>query len=242
MPEPGFCDLHCHLLPGVDDGAKTMEDALEMARALVALGFTDVAPSPHARPEYASADLAQARLEETRAALGRANIDLRLHANAENALVADRFVDEVGTSAGRRLGAGRYVLVEAPYGHPVPRLPEVIFALKLKGVTPLFAHPERCLEFERKGRPREAVAAGAFLQLDLGALIGRYGKVPRKVAEACLDEGLYAVAATDLHSPIDARDWVGRSIEALFARVSEREGQALLAGRPRQILQGEPLE
>ncbi len=55
MPEPaGLCDLHCHLLYGVDDGAKTVEDSLAMARALVELGFTTVAPSPHNRPEYAA--------------------------------------------------------------------------------------------------------------------------------------------------------------------------------------------
>ena len=55
----GLCDLHCHLVPGVDDGARTLEDAVEMARALVDLGFTTVAPSPHARPEYAPPEVVE---------------------------------------------------------------------------------------------------------------------------------------------------------------------------------------
>jgi len=154
--------------------------------------------------------------------------------------VGDRFLEDVATARGRRLGEGRYVLVEAPYTSPVPRLPELIFAMTVKGVTPLFAHPERCAEFQRPGRPAEAVAAGALLQLDLGALTGRYGKQARKVAESCLEQGLYAVAATDLHSPNGAREWVGEAMAALRARTGEREAGALLGERPFRLLRGEP--
>ncbi|HVE86544.1 MAG TPA: CpsB/CapC family capsule biosynthesis tyrosine phosphatase, partial [Myxococcales bacterium] len=110
MPE--YCDLHCHLLYGVDDGARTVEDSVEMARALWALGFRTVAPSPHARPEYAPVEVARARLEEVRAALAAAGVPLELHLNAENDLVGDHFLDDVATDRGRRLGAaGRCVLV-----------------------------------------------------------------------------------------------------------------------------------
>ena len=250
-PEPagtgadaGYCDLHCHLLYGLDDGARTLEESLEMARALLDLGFRTVAPSPHARPEYAPAELARSRLEEVRRALEAAGLPLELHLNAENDLVGDRFLEEVATDRGRRLGGtpGRCVLVEAPYTSPVPRLPEIIFAMKVKGVTPLFAHPERCAEFQRPGRPAEAVASGALLQLDLGALTGRYGKPARKVAEACVDQGLYAVAATDLHSPSGAREWVGRAMDALRVRAGDREATALLGERPRRLLRGESLD
>lgn len=238
----GYCDLHCHLLYGVDDGARTLEETLEMARALVQLGFRTVAPSPHARPEYAPVELARARLEEVRQALDAAGVPLSLHPNAENDLVGDRFLEEVAGERGRRLGAGRCVLVEAPYTSPVPRLPDLIFAMKVKGVTPLFAHPERCAEFQRPRRPAEAVAAGALLQLDLGALTGRYGKPARKVAEACVDQGLYAVAATDLHSPSGALEWVGKAMAALRARAGDREADALLGERPLRLLRGEALE
>jgi len=239
----GYCDLHCHLLYGLDDGARTLEESLEMARALLDLGFRTVAPSPHARPEYAPVELARSRLEEVRQALEAAGLPLELHLNAENDLVGDRFLEEVATDRGRRLGApGRCVLVEAPYTSPVPRLPDIIFAMKVKGVTPLFAHPERCAEFQRPGRPAEAVAAGALLQLDLGALTGRYGKPARKVAEACVDQGLYAVAATDLHSPSGAREWVGRAMDALRVRAGDREATALLGERPRRLLRGESLD
>jgi protein-tyrosine phosphatase len=241
-PGPGRVDLHCHLLPGVDDGARTEADALEMARALVDLGFTTVAPSPHARPEYAPVEVVDTRRRELEAALARERIPLTLARNAENVLDAD-FLSRLGTPEARLLGeGGRYVLVELPYTAPVPALLDILFRIRLKGVTPLIAHPERCLEFERKGRAADAVRAGALLQLDIGALIGRYGSTARKLAGSLLEAGLYAVAATDLHAPVGARDWVGRSLAELEGRAGERAVQQLLADHPRRLLEGAPLE
>lgn len=237
----GWVDLHCHLLPGVDDGAKTLEDSLEMARALVDLGFSTVAPSPHARPEYAPVDVVEARLTELRAALERERIPLTLGRNAENVL-DDAFLRSLGTPAARMLGAGRYVLVELPYTTPVPPLLDILFRIRTKGVTPVLAHPERCLEFERKGRAAEAVRSGALLQLDVGALTGRYGGTAKKLARAFLEDGLYAVGATDLHAPVGARDWVGRALAELRARAGEQAFERLMRGNPARLLTAEALE
>nr|WP_225937858.1 CpsB/CapC family capsule biosynthesis tyrosine phosphatase [Myxococcus sp. RHSTA-1-4] len=233
--------MHCHLLPGVDDGARTLDDALEMARALVDLGFSTVAPSPHARPEYAPVDVVDTRRAELSAALEREHIPLSLGRNAENVL-DDAFLRSLGTPAARTLGPGRYVLVELPYTAPVPALPDILFRIRTKGIIPLLAHPERCLEFERKGRAAEAVRAGALLQLDVGALTGRYGAMAKKLARAFLDDGLYAVAATDLHAPVGARDWVGRALSELRSRGGEQAFARLMRDNPSRLLAGEPLE
>src|SRR5450432_2091692 len=111
---PAYVDLHCHLLPGVDDGARTEADSLEMARALVDLGFAAVAPSPHARPEFAGAEVCVQRRQALETALAAASIPLRLYSNAEHALILDGFLEGLGTSATRPVNGGRYVLVEAP--------------------------------------------------------------------------------------------------------------------------------
>ena len=174
-----YVDLHCHLLWGIDDGARSEEDALEMARALHAVGFRTIACSPHARPEFPSDDaaLCDRRREETQAALLREGIGIELHRNAENVLDAD-LVTRVEASP-RAIGAGPFLLAEAPHLSPLPQLPEILFRLRVKGIRPLLAHPERCREFEKPGRAEEAVRAGALLQLDVGALIGRYGQIGR---------------------------------------------------------------
>jgi protein-tyrosine phosphatase len=237
----GYVDLHCHLLPGVDDGARTPEDSLEMARALVDLGFCAVAPSPHARPEFASAEVCAERRDALGEALATASIPLRLYANAENALILDGFLEGLGTPLSRPVNGGRYVLVEAPYHAPVPALPDLVFRMVRRGVIPLFAHPERCQEFERPGRAAEVVRLGARLQLDLGALVNRYGPAARKLARAFLEEELYAVAATDLHGPVDARVWLGKALAELLARAGEPGVRMLLAEHPQRVLQGEAL-
>jgi len=238
----GWIDLHCHLLWGVDDGAKTLDESLAMARALVELGFSVVAPSPHNRAQYAPRSLADERLSQVRQALAANAIALTLHPNAENYFLDESFIPSLGTPAMRALGAGAYALVEAPYTSPVPSLPDLIFRAKLKGITPLIAHPERCLEFEKDGRAAEAVAAGACLQLDVGALIGRYGPRAKKLAKSFLDEGLYSVAATDLHSPVGAVDWVGRALKELHQRAGPAGAEALLRLHPARILEGLSLE
>lgn len=238
----GYVDLHCHLLWGLDDGAKTPEATLEMARALVELGFEQIAPSPHNRPQYAPREAAEARRAEVQETLRAAGIPLELSTNSENYLLDERFVPAMGTPEARLIGAGKYVLVEAPYTSPVPALTEIIFRVKLKGITPVIAHPERCMEFEKKGRAAEAVQAGALLQLDIGAVIGRYGPVARKVSRTLLEDGLYAIGATDLHSPVNALDWVGRSLKELRSRVGEQAFSRLMAQTPLRILRGETVE
>jgi protein-tyrosine phosphatase len=233
-------DLHLHLLPGVDDGSRSLEDSVAMARALASLGYTTLAPSPHHRPEYASRDraLCDVKRGEVAAALSAAGLSLELHPNAENFFLDDALLADVAAGTARTLGAGRVLLVEAPYQGPLPRLGDIVFRMKLKGVTPLIAHPERCMEFERKGRAAELVQAGALLQLDVGALIGRYGKTAERLARSFLDAGLYAVAATDLHSPVNAAAWVGESLEALQKAVGARAFEALTSATPRALLRG----
>jgi protein-tyrosine phosphatase len=174
----GYVDLHCHLLPGVDDGARTLDDALEMARALVDLGFDTVAVSPHARAGMAPVEVCRQRCGELDAALKAEGIPLSLRLGAENALVEDGFLEGLGTPAARPVHEGPYVLVELPYKAPVVALPALVFRMRRRGVTPLFAHPERCLEFQRPGLAAEVVALGARLQLDLGALPGATAPFP----------------------------------------------------------------
>jgi protein-tyrosine phosphatase len=236
----GLVDLHLHLLPGIDDGARSLDDTLEMARALIALGYTRAAPSPHARTEYASRDavLCAAKLEEVRGALAAAGLALELFPNAENFFLEDALLPSVANGTARTLGSGKVLLIEAPYQGPLPMLADLVFRMKVKGVTPLIAHPERCMEFEKKGRAAEMVNAGALLQLDVGALIGRYGKTAEKLARAFLADGLYAVAATDLHSPVNAQQWVGDSLKALEKAVGARAYAALVSTTPASLLQG----
>jgi protein-tyrosine phosphatase len=235
-----YSDLHCHLLWGIDDGAKTPEETLAMGRALVKLGFGAVAPSPHARPEYPDATAVDARRAEVSALFAREGVQLQLHPGAEH--LFDESFFERAPKRERSINSTRYVLVEAPYVGTIPGFAELIFKLRTKGVTPVIAHPERCAQFEVKGQAAEAARVGAALQLDIGALIGRYGKVARKLALQFLEQGLYSIGATDLHSPTGAEDWVGRSIEEVRREAGKDGLLRLLDTNPNIILAGDELE
>jgi protein-tyrosine phosphatase len=173
-------------------------------------------------------------LNEVRDELADAGIALELHTNAENFFLEPTLFP----SLSRTIGSGKVLLVEAPYQGPLPMLGDLIFRMKLKGVTPLIAHPERCFEFEGKTRAADAAGQGALLQLDIGSLIGRYGKNAEKLARKFLDAGLYAVAATDLHSPVGAEKWLSESLKALEKAVGAKAASQLLSERPAKLLSG----
>jgi len=239
----GLIDVHNHLLWGLDDGCESPAETLSAARALADLGYSDVVVSPHAQARYPAGDEAttRARLEEAQRLLDDEGLSLRLHLGAENRL-DDRYLG--GLEAGRRRGLGpteRYVLVELPFFEDVPDLAGRLGRLRRSGLRPVLAHPERCVALVGPGRAAEAVALGARLQLNLGALTGRHGARAREVAEQLLDEGLYACAGTDLHGPIGASDWIDEALGALERATGPAELHRLCVVNPARVLGGEEL-
>lgn len=237
----GLVDLHCHILPNVDDGARSLDDALAMAQALVELGFSTIAPSPHNRPEYATKEICTERRFELQTHFEKHAIGLQLFENAENFFLDEVLITKADKATARTVAGTGHLLIEAPYTSPLPSLLDIIFRMKLRGLTPLIAHPERCMEFERVKRTEEVVAAGALLQLDVGSLTGRYGPVAKKLSRQFLDKGLYAVGATDLHSPVGATDWVGKALRELRSSVGEAAFIRLMRENPEAILEGRTL-
>lgn len=239
----GLVDLHCHLLWDLDDGCRTAEETVEAARALAAVGYSDVAATPHVQARYGGGDgrLVAGRLSAARELLGREGVEVALHGGGENVL-DQSFLSRAGTGEARALGApGRYALVEVPFQADVPELAELVSAALTRGTTPILAHPERCVAFAREGRADEVVRLGGALQLNLGALIGRHGRAAQALAERFLGEGLYAVAGTDLHAPDYADEWIAEALEALESRGGPDQLGRLCEENPRRVLAGEDL-
>ncbi|MBI5071250.1 MAG: protein tyrosine phosphatase [Deltaproteobacteria bacterium] len=236
-------DIHCHMLWGLDDGCRTPEETVEAARALASLGYTDVAPSPHAQARYAGGDAAASarRLAQARERIAEAGITLRLHGGAENPLDR-RYLSLLAAGTPRGLGeTQRYALVELPFIDAVPDMVAMLGQILAAGIRPIVAHPERCLEFDQPGRAAEAVRAGAALQLNLGSLTGRHGQLAYELSERFLTEGLYSVAGTDLHGPLEAADWIDEALTALEKRSGAQALRRLCSENPRRALAGDPL-
>ena len=147
---PRVIDLHTHILPGIDDGARTLDDALEMARAFVADGVTTIAATPHVRDDFpTTADVMLRAVDALRQILDEERIPLTVLPGAELAI---DWIPRLNESELRRLtlaGSGRYILVETPYyGWPV-ELVEQLLGLRVAGFIPVLAHPERNAEVQQ---------------------------------------------------------------------------------------------
>jgi protein-tyrosine phosphatase len=230
-------DLHCHILPGVDDGASDLESALEMARVMVSAGYRSVAPSPHfgmGPGGDVGSDVAERTRDALRGNLRAAGIALDILPNAEHHVTPELFtrIDEKNVTP---IGGGRWLLVELPW-QALVRPEEVLFRLQLKGYRLLLAHPERYSYVDVDMIDR-MVGRDIHMQLEIGSFCKHYGRAAYKKALAMMDRGLAHVLATDLHGP----DKASHLIDAGLAEVRKRYGDnAVLRGthdNPHRVLE-----
>jgi protein-tyrosine phosphatase len=222
-------DLHTHLLPGVDDGARSAEQALEALARFAADGVTTVVCTPHLRASMAASAPAEryaARLAALRAAAAAAP-ELRLGFE----IMIDRPGVDLSAPA-LRLGGANAVLVEFPHTGVPPRAVRELERLRASGVVPVLAHPERYWG-SSVAHVREWRAAGAVMQGDATILLGRHERAA--LARALLAEGLIDLLASDNHGDTRslraARDWLAENdaVEQA-AQLTDRNARHLLAG------------
>ncbi len=219
-------DYHCHILPGIDDGAATMDEAVEMAKALRQAGYATVYCTPHLIKGNFEADNATVRtaLDSLQAELVRQQIDLRLLPGREYYL--DEFLSDYLRDP-MPLGETKYLLIEIPSHMPAEFVKETCYRIKCAGYIPMIAHPERCRLFQlplpsrkglraffdfggkaegRKSGPEKQSLLdylkdlGCSFQGNLGSFAGWYGQAVRQEAERLRGEGLYSHYGSDLHS------------------------------------------
>jgi protein-tyrosine phosphatase len=229
-------DLHAHILPGLDDGPPTIEDALVMARAAADAGTRAVATTCHVNH---FSGLGPGEIGAGRAALAERladeGVELDLLPGGE---VAHERLPDLDDEDLRRLalGGGPYVLLECPFT-PVDGLMDPIVAdLQRRGFRVLLAHPERSATFQRDpARLAALVERGALAQVTAGSFTGDFGETPRRAALTMLERGIVHVLASDahdaVHRPPDLRA-VGGSVDAAQVEwMTQAAPAAIVAGR-----------
>jgi protein-tyrosine phosphatase len=193
-------DLHSHILHGIDDGARTLEDSLEIAKAAVSDGTTVIAGTPHVRDDWPTEPaVMEDRLAELRAELQSAGIPLDVRAGGEIAIEWLTLpLEEL-----RRFGLGgnpRYLLVETPYYGWPRKLAGMLFSLCASGITPVLAHPERNAEVQAQPqRLVPLVRAGVLVQVTAASVDGRIGRRAEHCGLALIELGLAHLLASDAH-------------------------------------------
>jgi protein-tyrosine phosphatase len=235
-------DLHCHLLPGVDDGAEDLSTSLTMARQAVAQGVTVVACTPHILPgvyHNHGPDIRSAtrHLQE---ALNREGIPLQLATGADVHMVPN-FLGGLRSGELLTLADSRYVLVEPPHTVAPPQIEEFFFNLVTAGYVPILTHPERLSWVRSRYETiKKLVAAGVWMQITAGSFTGAFGRTALYWAVRLLDEGCVHLIASDAHDaerrPLDLAS--GR--ESVAKRVGAEEAENLVFTRPMGILKDQP--
>lgn len=235
-------DLHAHVLPALDDGARTLDESLDMLRLAVADGTRTLCCTPHAHgPDY---DVPGALAIAAHAALGEAvraagiDIDVRLASEVWYRPDLDVLARE-GRLATLGAGAHRYVLIEFPPTHVPSDAAEVFFRLRLEGVTPIVAHPERNPSFwahpDAAARLREG---GALLQVTAGALTGLFRKEAKACAKALFDRGAVDLLASDCHHADRRPPGLAEAARIVVKWAGREQAERVTEGVPRAILHG----
>lgn len=235
----GFVDLHCHWVAAIDDGVRDVDGSLALLRGLREAGFDRVMATPHMRPgmfDNTAADLRRAFDATEKAIAGAAGLP-------DRALSSEHFLDDV---VYRRLldgeallyPGGHAALVEFPTRAFPVNVANCFFELMRRGVRPVIAHPERYEPvWDDIGVLDRLLDGGAVLLLDVAALAGKYGRAPRRAAEALVDAGCYHAACSDAHGVRDVGE-VRDGIKKLFDQAGPEEATFLLADGPKEILEG----
>lgn len=231
-------DLHCHLLPAIDDGAVDLEMALEMARMAVADGIVTVACTPHIYPgmyENTAAGI-RAAIAAFQSELDDRGIPLRLVEGADVHLVPE-VLDGIRTGRVPTLAGSRYLLLEPPHHVAPPRFEDAVFDLMATGLVPVITHPERLSWVETHYDVFARLAErGAWMQITAGALTGRYGRRVKYWGDRFVGEGLCMVLATDAHHPRRRPPLLAEARDAAAVLVGREEAVHLVTTRTRGIV------
>ena len=195
------CDMHSHLIPGIDDGVKDMESSLKLIRGLIDLGYKKIITTPHINQDIFPNTPAIIREGEAAviAELQRQKIEVEFRAAAEY-LMDDHFTRALEAGDPFLTLKDKMILVELSFAVPSINLKEILFDLQLKGYQPVLAHPERYLYFgANKAWYDQLRDAGCLFQLNLLSLRGYYGKDSHQLAEWLIKKKYVDLLGTDMH-------------------------------------------
>lgn len=237
-------DLHCHILPALDDGAENMDTAIAMARIAVENGTTAIVATPHViegdwLPDWSGI---VDGCSELQAALAQKQIPLTLYPGAEVALSLD-ILDKISGPGAYCINGGRYMLVELPAMEIPGYADEFFFTLQARGITPVIAHAERhpvianCPE-----QLQEWVNKGILVQVNGPSLSGRMGERSMKTAELLLHNHMVHILGSDAHSPRRRKPVLAAAREKVLALCGTAVTDKLLQQNPEKIIRSQEIE
>lgn len=196
-------ELHSHLIPGVDDGVETLEQAAETIQLFANMGYKKIITTPHIMSDFYKngAHNLLPLLAELKTFISEKGINIELEVAAEYMVdegLEQKIVQDDLLTFG---GSKKYILLEMPFMSESPNLKKVLFELKIRGYQPIMAHPERYGYYHnQKDRYEEFFDQGILLQLNNLSLVGYYNPQVQKAAEYIIDKGYHSFLGSDAHN------------------------------------------
>jgi len=232
-------DIHSHILPGLDDGAQTLEDSLEMLRIAVAGGTTDIVATPHANSEF---NFQPDLIAEKVAELSAAAPNIRIHSGCDFHLAYENIHDALEHPTTYTINHKNYLLVEFSDLIIFNTTADIFHQLLAAGMIPVVTHPERNWLLQKRLEALGTwVADGACLQVTAQSLLGRFGRRAKDFAEKLMKQGLVHFIASDAHDIKDRTPDLRQAWEYVARKYGEDRAEKLFVTNPAATLKGERL-
>lgn len=234
-------DLHCHILPGLDDGAQNLEEAVEMAGIAEKDGIEKIVATPHFfRNNFVYEDLGiiEEKCRELNRALEAKNIEVEILGGAEVHISHNLIVEIRKNRNYLVLNRSSYMFVEFPFGHFFLGIKELFFKLMSEGIMPIIAHPERNSVFARNPSfLYELVQMGILIQANSGSFSGIYGREAEEAVFRFLKLNLIHFIGSDGHNVRSLAPRLSEAVERAGMVIGEDRAKALVVDNPRAVLE-----
>ncbi len=236
-----YIDIHCHILPGVDDGADSMETSLEMFRMAEADGISQMILTPHNKPWHTNLDHTEmrARVDRLQKRLQQEGLGIKLYTGSE-LYYRGGLTEELDQGAVETLADSQYVLVEFDPPADYDYIRNGIYALLSGGYCPIAAHVERyrnvCCKINRIA---ELTDMGCFMQVNAGSIMGKYGSGTKFLTRKLLKEDLVHFIATDAHDLYKRNPCLSQCAQYIGKKYGESSAKRLFYDNPMCVLRGE---
>lgn len=238
-------DLHSHILPGLDDGAQTEEDALEMAKIAEEDGIRKIVATPHLfRGDFTPKDfrIIEKRRQEFILSLDKNGINIDTFVGAE-VHIAHNLINEIGKSRNHLvINQGSYMLVEFPSDHVFSGVKSLFFNLMSEGIIPIITHPERNSVFVRNpSLLYELIKMGAFSQANSGSFMGLYGLKAQAASNTFLEHGFIHFIASDCHNMNSLSPKLSDAVSKVASIIGKKNAIALVRDNPQAVIDNQDL-
>ena len=237
-------DIHSHVLPGIDDGSKSLEEAVELCRLAAGDGTRTLVCTPHINFRYENRrETIEAPFVELSQAIRQAGVDLNLIRGAEVHMAPEIITKLKQGELVTYDDAGRYLLLEFPFQQVITGAEDMVYRLRLAGVTPVIAHPERIAYFmDDTERLFQLVRLGALGQVTGASVLGQFGERSQRAVMRMVARGLAHIVASDAHDRLHRPPALSEAAGAIARLHGEERVRAMFVDYPGAIVAGEEIE